>query len=330
MRAYKQKISFFLLIFSFVFSGCGMDADEKLAEVILKAQMQMSEGLCSEALTTLSGYSSDTNARFIITKASAYACLGGLRSGAEFISTDIPNTATPSPFGGTAKYTTSDDMTSTTESKYLSMQSAVDLLIYAGGLSEASNPTVALRRAAFSTKDSLDIHSQLMYFMLIQLGRYYHFYGNSSSTGVKGSGTGAYSNSCFINYDNIASDGTPDINSILSLGGGACTASTDQGHDDIGTTGSLDHSIMCQGVILMNHLFAVIPEVLSGFAGDDLTAISSFSTLLTTLKSVMVTYRASTSTVNGVLSQSLCESQNSASQDDIQFYFASLIEPMFQ
>ncbi len=318
---------FFLFISLFFWGGCGVTKDEKTAEVVLSANILLTQGKCQEAIEVLEGHGRvNEDAKYLMTLASAYACLNGYRE-TSFFANDLSKTNTPTPFGGAGTYQNAGNMTSATDSDFYYMQKAIDILIYAGGLEADVNPTADLRALKFIDSDARDINSQLLYMVLEQLGRFYRYYGNSSSTGVKGSGTGA--NTCFVSYENVSLDVGTNLTTYLALGTtGACTAIA-TGHGSFGVANNYVTSRLCQGVVLMNTLLDLLPKVLSSSTSTDLSAVSGLQTNINLLKTALATAKVGTTNVKSVTSQTLCVSQNSSNDDFIQAYYAFIFEPLF-
>lgn len=316
---------FHLLLFFIL--GCGASVEEKTSEAVLSANILLSQGKCQEAIDVLeeNGRIND-NAVYLQTLASAYACLSGYRE-PKFFVTDLPLTASPSPLGGTAKYSTATNMAMSADSRYLNMQKAIEILLYAGGLPTGQNPTAVARIAKFTEGEGLDIHTQLLFMILEQLGRFYRYYGNSSSSGVKATGTNG--NLCFVNYENVALDVGTDLSTSLALGAtGACNT-IGFGHADLGTVGSLNISRMCKGVILVNNLLDILPKVLGSSTSTDFTVISTLQTTITTLKTALATASTGSGNISSVTSQFVCEAQNALNDDYIQIYYALIFEKLF-
>lgn len=329
MLKFTKLLGYFPIIFTLIVCGCGASKDEKTAEAVLSANILLTQGKCSDAIAVLeaNGRVND-NSIYLQTLSSAYACLNGYRE-PSFFANDLSKTNTPSPIGGMALYSNASNMTSATDSDFTNMQKAIDILIYAGGLSTDINPSCSLRSAKFTEAESLDLHTQLLLEVLEQLGRFYRYYGNSSATGVKGSGTDASGNTCFVSYENVPLDVGVDLTTYLGTGAtGACVA-IGSGHNDFGAANAFTTARLCQGVVLMNTLFDLLPNVLGSSTSSDFSVIQTLQTTITSLRTALSTAKVGTSDVLVVTSQSLCESQNAANDDFIQVYYAFIFEPLF-
>ncbi|MEK6623884.1 MAG: hypothetical protein AABY86_02885, partial [Bdellovibrionota bacterium] len=286
---------------------------------------------CNAAIILLEGVGRDVNdVPYLKTLASAYACKGGF-SVLKLFADDLDLISTPAPMGGATRFSTSDDMDAPSNTSYDNLQIAINILLYAGGIATTLDPTVARREALFSVADAKEINAMLMYLILVQLGRYFYYYGNASDAGVKGAGTGA--NDCFMNYENLAfTGGFADMTAWLVSGAtGACISPATAGHTDLGTDNAIDVALACEGIVLLNNFLAIFPSVIAGVAGDDFDELAVLETALNAGK-VLVEANTSGSEakVNTVLSQSRCESLNATSDDYIQTYFAFMMETLVQ
>lgn len=314
--------------------SCGKSADEATAEAILTANIALSKGNCQTAITILEANGRiNNNAAYLKTLSSAYACKAGY-STLTFFTSDLAKTVMSlpvGPLGGTTTYTTSSAAVVTTlqdDQKFKDLQTAIDILLYAGGIDPTNtDPTSAERAKYFTTSEAADIDSQLLYMVLVQLGRYMYHYGDSSATARKGSGPGV--NNCFTTY--VGANG--DIKTALNALAGTCTAATAVTHPELSSL--LDPAVrkkrLCQGVVLLNGVFAILPNVVASVYSDPvkkaevLAAVSTISLAQTALK----TFDPTTTTVASTLNQSFCEDASvttSVSVGNVESYFAMMFE----
>lgn len=326
-----------LIVFLFLLSSCGQREGEELRDdAVTEADFFLTDGRCQEAIDVLEAAGRNSrNARFTKKLATAYACRAGFDI-ALFFDDDIDLIASaPSELGGLTRFRVSQKMDAPDNQSYLDMQEAVELLLYAGGLSAGSNPSSAARRAALGTDAGKDVDSLLMYLLLNHFGQYLYYYGNTSSSGQKGVRVGG-DNKCLVSYDDLAFDnpiggGINTLYDYLDLeSSDSCSSATaTQGHADLGTVGNLNIERMCEGVTLLNNFLEVFPIVIAEFAGADFDDLSGIDTVLTTAKSVLVNAEPSTSNVVAVKSRALCEEQNESTDENLQFYIATLIDGIF-
>ncbi|MGZ3808703.1 MAG: hypothetical protein ACXVCE_11505, partial [Bacteriovorax sp.] len=183
------KRSIILLSFLMLFS-CGKNADEKTADAVLSANISLSKGDCQSAINVLedNGRVND-NAAYLKTLASAYACRAKYSSVVLF-SGDLVKIITPAPSGplnGIATFSTSQVTVQNplqNDSSFRDLQKAIDILLYAGGIPSTTEPTSAERLKYFTSLEAGDIDAQLLYMMLVQIGKFMYVYGNSSVAGV--------------------------------------------------------------------------------------------------------------------------------------------------
>lgn len=316
-KQFKNSIFISVLFLIFFLTGCGASSKEKLENAILTAQIYLNTKECDKALDAINSVASDgSNSNYLITKASAYACKANY-STIRLFSDDVDKFGNPSVFGGLARFSTSSSMDAYDNDEYTNLENAINILLYADGKIDADKDPTSDRRAAVLTPEGLsDVNSFLVYLIMAQLGKYAYYYGNASSTGVKGSGT--LGNTCYLNYSNNAAKVL-----ILADPPGSCTDPTNHGHADLGATGSLNVERMCQGVVLVNNLLALIETVLAAMTGNELDAVN-IADLKTQLANVSGVPGASN--VVSVLSQTKCETDNATDDQYLQLYFAAVIE----
>ncbi|MCO4793183.1 MAG: hypothetical protein KC493_05710 [Bacteriovoracaceae bacterium] len=318
-----RKFTSLLLLFSFLLVGCGdKSEDELIDEALVSANQALSVGDCQTAIDLLEqlGRKND-NARYLIVLASAYACRGGYNELTLF-ATDIAKVGTPSSLGGFINFTTSDDMTSPTDSDYVDLQTAIEILLFAGGLSSAANATSEMRRAIFGNAKGGDIDAFLMYMVMVQMGRFLRYYGTPDASANK--------TKCMLNYDNVALD-AGNLDTILGGGlTGPCVVSgAAVGNADLGAQNAYNETRVCQGVVLFNTFMDVLPAVLDSYSGNELTEVSLIRTGIEAQKTAMLVAKASTVTISNTTSFTKCEADNAPNYDDIQIFYAYMFEPLY-
>jgi len=311
-----------LLIFtcSLLLFGCGKEKEEEIEEAIDTANIFLSSRICGAAISILEGVGrQNTNARYLQTLASAYACKSDFDE-PTFFGTDMPNIASPAPLGGLTTFNSSLSMDSSSDKYYTNLWSAINILLYAGGIGSGENPTVAERADYFNNADAGDINAQLAYMLLAQLGKFAFFYGNVDA-GVKGDGT--QGNDCFIEYDEAA------VLAYLATGNtGGCTNLTNTGHANLGTPGSYSVARLCQGVILFNSIVDALPGVISAAGGDDFNDLDD---LLTDIDGYKTDYTdaGGDPTIFIQQNQTGCETDNAADDTNLQLFFGFIMETLF-
>ncbi len=322
----------YLICFSialFFSAGCGQSADQKITSNLISAEIHLSKRECQASINLLEGMGRQTsNARYLKLLSSSYACRAGY-STTVFFGSDVALTATPAPLGGATKYSTSlSTFTSPLidDQKFSDLQTAIDLLLYAGGLSSSTEPTSIARATVFDSNDAAEINSQLAFMMFVEFGRFMKVYSNASAAGVKGAG-GA-SNVCFADYPNIAD---PDVITILNNMPGACKV-TNSGHTQLASTlsASVRRERLCQGIILLNGILDLLPSILVSAGGGSLTAIASVTTNVQAAKTALTTAFPAIGTVLSVLNQNTCETDPAITIETIESYYATIFEALIQ
>lgn len=310
--------------------SCGKTTEEEIKDAILSANILLSKKECQPAIDLLEGMGRQVkNAYYLKALSSAYACRAGY-STITFFADDISKTGSPSPLGGMTTYSSSK-ITPTgalaNNTAFKDLQTAIDLLLYAGGIASTTEPTAAERQKYFSTGQAGDINAQLAYMMLVQTGKLMKVYGNASAAGVKGGGTSG--NTCFTNYSTTPAG----VQSYVTTGGlgtgatGACTV-TNSSHPDLALGATNRRARLCQGVILLNGILDVLPSVVASAGGGDLADIANMTDDIQDFKDKLVVADPSIGTTLTVLSQSNCETDASITLDTLASYYAVIYESL--
>lgn len=326
-----------LIIFSLLFISCGFDAQEKREQAILSANIQLSERNCNEAIQALQSVPfSWKDPTFLRTLSLAYACKGNFDVLTLF-SDDLPlfGSVANSPLGGLSRFSTSSDMESPTDTDYVNIFTGLNYLLYAGGIDSDEDPTPAKRDAFFEQQEVQEIEMLAFYELLVNLGRFLYYFGNADEDGVKGGG--GQSNKCFIVYDNLPLEGSAFfLRDYLDLGiTGACSKarSADSGHESLynDDDGSRNTEALCEGVVLINNFFELLPRVISSISGDDFDAIDDISEVLERQLDLVEGVKSGLrEKVGEVLSYDLCVNNNQNDDTFLQFYYAFIVEVLFR
>lgn len=285
--------------------SCGKGPEEKLQDSIVAAADYLSVRDCQKAIDLLEAAGLQSkNAQYLKTLASAYACKAGY-STLKLFSDDLAKTADPQPIGGMSTYSTSLTVTShsmNVDASYIQLQKAIDLLLYAGDIPLDTDPTSDLRKSIFGKKLGEEINSQVTFMLMVQLGKFLRIYGNTNNDGEKGLGT--QTNFCFTNYEDV---NLGIQNFILNSGQtGACTTLTGS-HPDFEKNVADRKENLCKGLVLINQISALLPDVAGSAAGGDLDVVADFLQTIDSKKTQAITaYPAIESTLE-VLSQKKCE-----------------------
>lgn len=329
------KPQFFLLLFLLI--SCGVDPQGERDQAILTANIQLSSRNCNDAISALEAVPfSWEDPTFLKTLSLSYACKGKFDV-LNLFTNDLPlfGSVNDSPLGGLSIFSTSTDMESHTDTDFLSMNTALDYLIYAGGISKDENPTHEKRKSFFESQDLQELEMLAFYEILVNLGRFLNYYGNVNSDGEKGAGSN-HENKCFLVYDNFPLESGGNLRDFFGLGiTGSCTKARagNSGHEFLYDQDEGTRSIerLCQGVVLFNNFFAIIPHVLESITGQDFDEVSDISNLLSFQLAIAEAAKSGvTAKVGEVLSQDLCVSNNVNDDSFLQVYYAIVVEVLLQ
>ncbi|MBF0360784.1 MAG: hypothetical protein HQK49_07225 [Oligoflexia bacterium] len=322
------SIIFFVFILTLL-SGCAGDKDEKLRNAIESARIYLIKSKCDLALGALEPVRDMKNSVYVRVLASAYACKSGYTSSVFYGTNMTKIVATQTGFlPSLTKFSTSI-MTDPSDSSYLSLKEAINVLVYSGGV---TIPTTAERLKVFSQQESDDINVFLLYMMLTQLGKYVFYYGNADPiNGVKGAGSvgngnpNNQTNGCFYNY-NPSNDALRALitydraNSLL----GSCTA-TATGHSKLQPIPNANTiKRMCEGVVLFNLFVDVVGNTtMPTDAGDIGSLTDTFTSICNS-----TTF---TGDICAVKDQTICETDygSQPESDKLEAYFYMVYEKMF-
>lgn len=328
MNWQKYLPLFFIFSVTIFFSGCGKDSDQKRADALLSARIKLTNGDYQGAIDTLESIGRDPNsADYMSTLSSAYAGKAGF-SEIKLLGSDIAQisaSGTTSALGGFARFSTSaNQIDPELDAKFLNLQKAIDLLLYAGNVSSSSHSN---RASKFSKRDIGNLNTQMIYMITAQIGKFVNYYGNASATtGRKGLGT-SFTNECFYQYTDataltaITYLNTNPLNNICD--------SADPGHPDILGATAQTISRMCRGVVLFNNYIDLFINTALGTASN-VTNLSNFSSTINTyINSSCQVSNAGNVNLGALCSvkdQDTCESV--ATISTLEVYFAAIFESL--
>ena len=124
--------------FTLLFFGCAKEKEDEIAEAIDTANIFLSSRICGSAIAVLEGIGrQNDNARYLQTLSSAYACKSDYDE-VTFFGTNLPNLVDVGPpvepFGGVTTWNTSISMDSASDKGYSNLWTAINILLYAGGI----------------------------------------------------------------------------------------------------------------------------------------------------------------------------------------------------
>lgn len=310
----KKLIPILLFLNLFIIS-CGQSDDEKIDSAISHANQLLSSSLCADAIAVLDGIGyQNLNSRYLQTYSSAQACLAGY-STIDFFASDVDKIyANDANFIGSLTLFTTSPTTSLTSGSFLNLKNAINTLLFAGSTTSSSTTN---RRAIFLETEIQAMNSQLLYMVLVQMGKYFEYYGNPSAAGLKGGGAGG--NNCLADY----TEGTaPAIRAGLGAAISPCVADND-GHADLdgAVAATTRQSRMCEGIILFNNFTDILASLT--FTGGNSGDIE----LLKTLSDYCVL--AGLGNVCSVKTLSECEDTANVTFENAQLFFLNMFENMF-
>jgi hypothetical protein len=324
----STKYLVFIATFALFFS-CGKSKEKEVEDSISSAHHLLSTKQCQQAIDLLENLGrQNSNAQYLKVLSSAYACRAQY-STIIFFGSDIALTATPAPLGGMTRYSSSQLTFSSPlakDSNFKDLQTAIDILLYAGGIDKAVDPSSSERAKYFSTNEAGDINSQLVFMMMVQVGRFMKVYADPNAAGVKGGGSGA--NLCFSDYSNISDN---DVLLALANQPGVCKQ-VDSPHPQLDSSlvSATDRRArLCQGVVLINGILDLLPSVVIAAGGGKLGDIEDVTADITAAKTVLTTAFPAGEVLT-VLSQSTCESSLGITDETIESYYAIIMEGLIK
>ncbi|RLA65526.1 MAG: hypothetical protein DRQ88_09060 [Epsilonproteobacteria bacterium] len=330
----------FGLLFLFFIFSCGPTSELEMEDDVYKALNHLSNKECQESIDTLSKHSNErANVLVMETLASSYACRANYNT-PDFITTDVPLIGDPLVLGGFTRFTNAGSMDSPTNDGYTDMYTAIQTLLFTGGIPLNKDPTLERRNSAMNDSQVDKINSFLGHTLMEEMGRYLYYYGNSSDTGVKGSGIQVPPNPCIVNYTDISfRNPIEGHNSIKKYLKGVKPGSCDDisgfsgmfGHPRLGDDASGFYTErLCQGVILFNNFYIVMPQVLSKTStATTFDTVSDIMDALDQAKENLEEALPLGSTLNDILNLENCYKEYKSDSDSLQIYFTLIYETLF-
>lgn len=321
----------FIVITALLFS-CGKSADEETASAVLSANIFLSKGDCQSAINVLEAHGrQDHDSHYLKVLASSYACRAGFAVGT-FFTSDLALTASPAPLGGTTLYSTSSSTTTSplqNAGSFSDLQTAIEILLYAGGIPSTVEPTISERLKYFSADEAANINSQLLFMMFAQLGKYMRVYGNGDALGKKGAGSAA--NTCFTGYNLANTAGDPEVMAVIAALPAACRSPAESSHAELATSlaATTRKTRLCQGVVLLNGILNVLPSVVGAATGQLAAQTALVSAAGSAALTALTTADATIGIVASTINQSVCEDDSNVPIAKLETYFALMFESIF-
>lgn len=243
-----------LVCLSLLFS-CSSSRKEQISDILIQSYILIDQNKCAKAIALLNDFAIENSVLLLKAHASAYACRAGYKTDVLIIK-DFKFLKNASFLKGVALFSTSYSVKESYDRRHQDLRKAINILLYSGDLLEFESPSLSTRRKQFDEAELQEINVYLIYLLLVQLGRYVYYYGNSSLDGEKGRGPG--DNSCFLDY----TDNKIQLY-LHTESTGSCKGDSDEGHVSLRD----DQSKMCHGLVLINNIFHLAPTV-SGYFVD--------------------------------------------------------------
>lgn len=301
-------------------SSCAKKPEEEVIDAIDEANYLLSQSTpeCQKAITLLEKLGrQNSNPLYLSTLASAYACRGGFSELTLFDEVDTISSTFDEFLGSLTEITISDE-TSAESSRFNDLQTAIDLILFAGG---KTVPSAVQQKTIFGNRHGNNMNLQAMYMILIQLGRYSQWYGNTDAAGNKGGGPSG--STCFMDYTN---GGAATI--ANTHGGGNVCVTANAGHPDLdytGVTTAVAQKRLCQGVMLLNNML----DILENTTLSSNSSLGSISTIYADIEPYINTASALDPDMPAFIDnllQSQCETVSALDDRLLQLYFAALFE----
>jgi hypothetical protein len=276
-----MRLLLLTILISFV--SCAKTDKELVDSAKQEAKFYLSKRNCTKARAALNEVSrQDDDAVWLGLMASTYACDAGYSElDTLFNSGDLGNLDSANLLTTLAAFSSSNE-TSADSAAYTNLKTAVNYILAADGLAQ---PSAATKLTKFGTRAGTDLNMQALYMILVITGKYFAYYGNTDTNGVKGAGS--LGNDCIFSYtapdavDFVA--GEYGANTCSSTGGG-------EGSDDLEApvAAATIKTRLCEGIIWFNNLLDILKNITLS-SNPSLGDLSQISTVLDTALTVAAT-----------------------------------------
>jgi hypothetical protein len=317
-----------LLVLTFLFS-CGLSEEQKVKRAISEANFFLTKRKCAEAKKALDSvsYQSD-NPDYIKMYASMYGCKAGYSELDDLFGGNIGNVdATAGGFLSSLAGLNTSNETAPDSTSFTNLMSGIDTLLSSGS---SAQPSATNRESKFGSRHGTDINMQAIYMILIALGKWTAYYGDGSGDGTKGSGG---NHNCFIDYTNGKAS-----TAVTTLGTTSVCTMNNSGSPDIDLAGAnaTARTRLCNGIILYNNLLDILGNItLSG--SSELGDLGSVDTIMDQIYNAaefaeggIPPGSSAVSTLRTVTSQSFCEDSANVTDDELQIFYAIMMETAYQ
>lgn len=291
-----------LLLFMIVAVSCAKTDEDLLDSAKREAKFYLSSRNCSKARNILSDVGTkSSDAGWVGLMSSTYACDAGYSElDTLFNSGDISKLDATQLLTSLTTFSSSNE-TESDSSAYTNLKTAINLILSSDGLSQ---PSAAGKITKFGQDPGTDLNMQALYMILVMTGKFFAYYGDTDSAGVKGAGTGD-NNTCIYSY--TATDAVEFVNTALNGASNTCSSATgSEGHSDLEApaTAAAIKTKLCEGIVWFNNLLNILSGITLS-SSDSLGDLGNVESAVNTLLDNFETLEASAGGIfnNEVVSQ---------------------------
>ena len=330
----------YILLLLLIFVSCAKKDEELIDSAKQEAKYFLSSKKCSKARDVLTevGTQSDDPV-WISLHAATYACDAGYSELDTLFGGNLGNLSANSIINSLAQFSSSNE-TEADSAAYTNLKRAINILLNSDG---ESQPSAAKKLTKFGPDPGSDLNMQTLYLLLVQIGKFFAYYGNVDSNGDKGQGTNT--NICLFSYTQVdlttgsgggGSGAAGFIADALAVQPNTCNT-TARGHPDLEAPveAATIKRRLCEGIVLYNNLLDILANN-NLSSNDSLGELSNIATAIDTLLQAAATsetaYNTGTNgqnaiaTLKDITGQDECEAVH---LDKIQKYYAMFLEPQF-
>ena len=297
--------------------ACSKSPVEEVTDAVDEALNLLSQTTpnCQKAIEVLEKIGrQNKDARYLSILASAYACRGGFSELTLFaevstIDSDFDD------FLGSLTMLSEAAETEADSDRFTDLQTAIDIMLYAGS---KAVPSAVDQKEIFGNRHGGNMNLQTLYMIMIQLGRFARWYGNTDDTGNKG--TGPSGNVCFMDYTGAAAV------SATSHASNACNAAN-AGHPNLDyatVTSAVAQKRLCQGAMLVNNML----DILENTTFSSNSSLGNISNIYAQIEPYITLISADPDMAAFLenRSQAACVTDAAADDENLQNYFAVVFE----
>lgn len=318
----RELVLLFIIFLSF---SCAKSEEDLVDSAKREALYYLTANKCSNAKSALDevDYQSDDSA-YIRLYSDVYACKAGYSQ----LTTVIDNlgslTATDADlFKTLASMPASQVETAADSTAYTNIMLAINQLIYSNG----TTPSAAARITKFGAREAGDMDYQAMFLILIEMGKYFGFYGNVAADGTKGGGAGA--EVCLAELTDATARGHLD-NALVGTGD-SCTAALNSGASANSSIKSGDSDYvkkLCEGIVLFNNFQDILANISFSSNNSELGDLVNVGAVLNTIETNAAGIEPAVTDYKDITSQTACETLAVTKGNELQRHYALIIEDL--